>query len=45
MRHIRLLENRLDKALIKYNEAQSIRRTYEQVPKIPCAPARVPSCH
>lgn len=31
MRHIRLLENRLDKALIKYNEAQSIRRTYEQV--------------
>jgi len=33
MRHIRLLENRLDKALIKYNEAQSIRRTYEQIVK------------
>jgi len=26
-------ENRLDKALIKYNEAQSIRRTYEQIVK------------
>mmetsp|Transcript_64612 Transcript_64612/g.203969 ORF Transcript_64612/g.203969 Transcript_64612/m.203969 type:complete len:555 (+) Transcript_64612:459-2123(+) len=32
-RHIRMLENRLDKALIKYNEAQSIRRTYEQIVK------------
>ncbi|XRB09562.1 outer dynein arm-docking complex subunit 3 [Pycnococcus provasolii] len=32
-RHIRLLENRLDKALIKYNEAQSIRKTYEQIVK------------
>lgn len=29
--HIRILENRLDKALIKYNEAQSIKRTYEQI--------------
>lgn len=29
--HIRMLENRLDKALIKYNEAQSIKRTYEQI--------------
>ena len=26
-----MLENRFDKALIKYNEAQSIRKTYEQV--------------
>mmetsp|Transcript_10765 Transcript_10765/g.22417 ORF Transcript_10765/g.22417 Transcript_10765/m.22417 type:complete len:548 (-) Transcript_10765:362-2005(-) len=33
MRHIRMLENRLDKALIKYNEAQSIRRTYDQIVK------------
>ena len=32
-RHIRMLENRLDKALIKYNEGQSIRRTYEQIEK------------
>lgn len=32
-RHIRMLENRLDKALVKYNEAQSIRRTYEQIAK------------
>ena len=31
-RQIRPLENRLDKAMIKYNEAQNIRRTYEQVP-------------
>lgn len=30
-RQIRLLENRLDKALIKFNEAQSIRKTYEQI--------------
>ena len=30
---IRMLENRLDKALIKYNEAQSVRRTYEQIVK------------
>ena len=30
---IRLLENRLDKAMIKYNEAQSIRKTYEQIVK------------
>lgn len=28
---IRSLENRLDKAMIKFNEAQSIRRTYEQI--------------
>eukprot|EP01029_Cantina_marsupialis_P026503 TRINITY_DN7150_c0_g1_i1.p1 TRINITY_DN7150_c0_g1~~TRINITY_DN7150_c0_g1_i1.p1 ORF type:complete len:560 (+),score=192.84 TRINITY_DN7150_c0_g1_i1:72-1751(+) len=32
-RKIRLLENRLDKAMIKYNEAQSIKRTYEQIVK------------
>merc|ERR1719235_3132313 len=31
MRHIRVLENRLDKTMIKYNEAQSIRKTYEQI--------------
>ena len=30
-RRIRSLENKLDKAMIKYNEAQSIRKTYEQV--------------
>ena len=28
-----MLENRLDKAMIKYNEAQSIRKTYEQIMK------------
>lgn len=33
MRQIRVLENRLDKAMIKYNEAQSIKRTYEQIVK------------
>merc|ERR1719399_2043038 len=33
MRHIRVLENRLDKTMIKYNEAQSIRKTYEQIVK------------
>jgi len=32
-RQIRPLENRLDKAMIKYNEAQNIRRTYEQIVK------------
>ena len=32
-RLIRQLENRFDKALIKYNEAQSIHRTYEQIVK------------
>jgi hypothetical protein len=32
-RQIRVLENRLDKAMIKYNEAQSIRKTYEQIVK------------
>merc|ERR1719163_1948296 len=31
MRHIRVLENRLDKAMIKYNEAMSIRKTYESI--------------
>merc|ERR1719230_639686 len=31
LRQIRVLENRLDKAMIKYNEAQSIRKTYEQI--------------
>ena len=30
-RKIRQLENRLDKAMIKYNEAQSIKKTYEQI--------------
>mmetsp|Transcript_12862 Transcript_12862/g.30864 ORF Transcript_12862/g.30864 Transcript_12862/m.30864 type:complete len:535 (+) Transcript_12862:79-1683(+) len=33
MRQIRVLENRLDKAMIKYNEAMSIRKTYEQIVK------------
>jgi len=33
LRHIRVLENRLDKSMIKYNEAQSIRKTYEQIVK------------
>ena len=33
MRQIRTLENRLDKAMIKYNEAQSIKKTYEQIVK------------
>mgnify|MGYP006897121432 FL=1 len=33
MRTIRILENRLDKVMIKYNEAQSIQQTYEQVVK------------
>jgi len=31
MRKIKLLENKLDKAMIKYNEAMSIRRTYDQI--------------
>jgi len=30
-RQIRILENRLDKAMIKYNEAQSIKKTYEHI--------------
>jgi hypothetical protein len=30
-RNIRFLENKLDKAMIQYNEAQSIRKTYEQI--------------
>lgn len=30
-RRIRALENRLDKAMIKFNEAQSIRKTYDQI--------------
>jgi len=33
LRRIRVLENRLDKAMIKHNEAQSIRKTYEQIVK------------
>ncbi len=33
MRTIRILENKLDKAMIKYNEAQSIRKTYEMIVK------------
>ena len=32
-RKIRHLENSLDKAMIKYNEAQSIRKTYEEIVK------------
>lgn len=32
-RKIRMLENRLDKSLIKYNEAISIKKTYEQIVK------------
>ena len=28
-----MLENRLDKAMIKSNEAQSIRKTYQQIVK------------
>lgn len=31
MRRIKILENQLDKAMIKYNEAMGIRRTYEQI--------------
>ena len=30
-REIRVLENKLDKAMIKYNESQSIRKTYETI--------------
>lgn len=33
MRNIRILENQLDKVMIKFNEAQSIRKTYEQIVK------------
>lgn len=33
MRNIRILENRLDKVMIKFNEAQSIKKTYEQIVK------------
>jgi len=33
MRHIRVLENRLDKAQIKYNEATSIKKTYQTILK------------
>jgi hypothetical protein len=32
-RQIRVLENRLDKAMIKFNEAQNIQKTYEQIVK------------
>jgi chromosome segregation ATPase len=32
-RKIRMLENQLDKAMIKFNEAQSIKKTYEQIVK------------
>eukprot|EP00592_Proboscia_alata_P014183 CAMPEP_0194389822 /NCGR_PEP_ID=MMETSP0174-20130528/106176_1 /TAXON_ID=216777 /ORGANISM="Proboscia alata, Strain PI-D3" /LENGTH=526 /DNA_ID=CAMNT_0039182473 /DNA_START=55 /DNA_END=1636 /DNA_ORIENTATION=- len=32
-RQIRTLENRLDKGMIKYNEAQSIRNTYQHIVK------------
>jgi hypothetical protein len=30
-KEIRILENKLDKIMIKFNEAQSIKKTYEQV--------------
>ena len=33
MRTIRVMENRLDKAMIKYNEAISIKKTYELIVK------------
>lgn len=33
MRQIWMLENKLDKAMIKYNEAQSIWKTYEMIVK------------
>ena len=33
MQNIRQLENKLDKAMIKYNEAMSIRKTYEMIVK------------
>ncbi|KAM3132152.1 hypothetical protein pb186bvf_015747 [Paramecium bursaria] len=33
MRQIRILENNLDKVMIKFNEASSIRKTYEQIVK------------
>ena len=32
-KHIRILENELDQVIIKYNEAVSIRKTYEQIVK------------
>jgi tRNA G10 N-methylase Trm11 len=32
-KEIRMLENRLDKAMIKYNETQSIKKTYELIVK------------
>ena len=43
MRQIRTLENRLDKAMIKYNEAQSIRKTYDQVTFVPQYPEPNPN--
>eukprot|EP00968_Pinguiococcus_pyrenoidosus_P005544 scaffold361_cov248-Pinguiococcus_pyrenoidosus.AAC.4 len=33
MQKIRVLENRLDKAMIKYNEAMNIKKTYEEIVK------------
>lgn len=33
MRTIRVMENRLDKAMIKYNEAMSIKKAYELIVK------------
>jgi chromosome segregation ATPase len=33
MRTIRVMENRLDKAMIKFNEAMSIKKTYELIAK------------
>ena len=33
MRTIRIMENRLDKAMIKYNEAMSIKKSYDLILK------------
>jgi DNA repair exonuclease SbcCD ATPase subunit len=33
LQEIRALENRLDKAMVKFNEAQSVRKIYEQIVK------------
>lgn len=36
IRQVRILENRLDKVMLKFNEAQSIRKTYEAIEKRLC---------
>lgn len=33
LREIRQLQNKLDKTLVKYNESQQVRLTYEQIVK------------